>query len=173
MENSLTPSYVKQFFTKLKTVMKCVGLPSDIVPMKPMCLWVENFWPTRRGTLMWSANLSGSRKQSLRYHLLKPFNLPVLLESRGLLSPSWQGRCVRQCASFRWWNSASDFIFCDWPRVPEGGLYCPMCVMKEQYEDPVWGGLGTLSIDPWMSRTPVGVLGHPTTFTLLLLCTLW
>lgn len=29
---------------------------------------------------MWSAKLLGSRKQSLSYHLFKPFNFPVLLE---------------------------------------------------------------------------------------------
>lgn len=88
LKSSLTPSYVKQFFTEWKTIMKCVSPPSNTFLIKSVHLWVENFWPSREKTLMWSANLSGSRKQSLESHLSKPFNLPVLLGSFCLLFPS-------------------------------------------------------------------------------------
>lgn len=78
----------------MEAIMKCVGPPSDTFLIKPMCLWVEKFWLRRRGTVVWSANLPGSRKQSQSSHLLKPFNHPVLSESYCLFSASWQGRCV-------------------------------------------------------------------------------
>ena len=49
LKNSLTPSYVKQFLTELKAIMKCVGLPLNTFLIKPMCPWVENFPLSRRG----------------------------------------------------------------------------------------------------------------------------
>lgn len=76
LKNSLTPSYVKQFFTEWKTIMKCVSPPPNIFFIKPVHLWVENFWPSRERTLMWSANVSGSRKQSLNHTYPNPLISP-------------------------------------------------------------------------------------------------